>query len=225
MDDLLPSAFFNLGTFTHKAVFLLREHVWATVANIPNYLKTKSLGVVECGVPRGTFLENPELISIGKGTVIEPGAFIKGPCIIGENCQIRHGAYLRGNVIMGNECIVGHTTEVKNSIMLDKAFAAHFAYVGDSILGRNVNVGAGVKFANLKLNKREVLVLIHGTKVATGMHKLGAIIGDDTQLGCNVVTNPGTLIGQGVVCFPNLTVGGVIEARKTLKPNHHAVVS
>ena len=100
-------------------------------------------------VMSGAYIEDRNTVVIGEGTVVEPGAFIQGPAIIGKNCQIRHGAYIRGDVIIGDNCVVGHASEVKNAIMLDTACCPHFAYVGDSILGRDVNLGAGTKLSNL----------------------------------------------------------------------------
>ena len=144
--------------------------------------------------PSRSFLINPELISIGKGTVIEPGAYIKGPCIIGENCTVRHGAYIRGDFIAGNNCVIGHDTEVKNCVMLNDARAGHFAYLGDTVVGNDVNLGAGTKCANLKLDGRPIIVHCEGTRIATGVKKFGAILGDGAQTGCNTVTNPGTLL-------------------------------
>ncbi len=161
---------------------------------------------------------NPEQISIGEGTIIEPGAYIRGPCIIGKNCQIRHGAYIRGNVIIGDHCVVGHATELKHSILLDHAHAAHFAFVGDSILGNGVNLGAGVRCANLRLDGAPVCVQYGEESFSTGMRKLGAVIGDEAQIGCNVVLNPGTCFGKESRCFPGLTVSGYIEGSKCLRP-------
>jgi NDP-sugar pyrophosphorylase family protein len=135
-------------------------------------------------------------IHIGEGTVIEPGAFINGPTVIGNNTEVRQGAYIRGSCIIGNRCVVGHTTEMKNSIMLDDAKAGHFAYLGDSILGNHVNLGAGTKLANLKLSGSEVVLKINGNSYNTGLRKLGAILGDYVQIGCNSVTNPGALVAK-----------------------------
>ena len=145
-------------------------------------------------------------IYIGEGTVVEPGALIKGPTIIGNNTEVRQGAYLRGNCLVGNRCVVGHTTEVKNSIMLDDAKAGHFAYIGDSILGNNVNLGAGTKLANLKIINVEMKLRVAGKIYKTGLRKLGAILGDNTETGCNSVTSPGTLLGKASLVYPCVNV-------------------
>lgn len=145
-------------------------------------------------------------ISIAPGVLIESGAYVKGPVIIGENAEIRQGAYLRGNCIIGKRCVVGHVTEVKHSVMLDDAKAGHFAYLGDTILGNDVNLGAGTKMANLRLVGGEVQVRTENGTIATGLRKLGAILGDHVQTGCNSVTNPGTLLGKKSFVLPNVTV-------------------
>ena len=147
-------------------------------------------------------------IYLGKGTVVEPGALIKGPTIIGHNTEIRQGAYIRGNCLIGDRCIVGHATEVKTSIMLDGAKAGHFAYIGDSILGGGVNLGAGTKLANLKIIDVEMKLRIEGKIYKTGLRKLGAILGDRTETGCNSVTSPGTLLGKGSLVYPCVNVPG-----------------
>ena len=189
------------------------------------YLQKIPLGKIEVAIPQGTYLANPENISIGKGTVLEPGVYIKGPCIIGENCTIRHGAYIRGNLITGNGCVIGHDTEIKNSVMLNHAQAAHFAYLGDSILGNRVNLGAGTKCANLKLDHKNIAVRFGERLIETGLKKFGAIIGDDSQTGCNSVTNPGTLFGKQVFCYPCLNVGGFVASKQLIRPSNKVVIS
>jgi bifunctional N-acetylglucosamine-1-phosphate-uridyltransferase/glucosamine-1-phosphate-acetyltransferase GlmU-like protein len=145
-------------------------------------------------------------ISIGKGVLIEPGAFIKSPTIIGDQTEVRHGAYIRGNCLIGRNCVVGHVTEVKHSIFLNGAKAGHFAYLGDSILGNHVNLGAGTKLANLRFIRGDISIATPGSFVQTGLRKLGAILGDHVQTGCNTVTNPGTLLGKKSMVIPNTTV-------------------
>jgi NDP-sugar pyrophosphorylase family protein len=145
-------------------------------------------------------------IRIGKGVMIEPGAFIKSPAIIGDRTEIRHGAYIRGNCLIGRNCVVGHVTEVKHTIFLDGAKAGHFAYLGDSILGNQVNLGAGTKLANLRFIKGNISIATPESMVKTGLRKLGAILGDGVQTGCNSVTNPGTLMGKKSMVIPNTTV-------------------
>lgn len=214
MDSFSPSEFFDLSAFAHPSLFAVHEPVWLALSLIAPYLAAAKLGIIEGTVEKGAILVNPETISIGKGTVVEAGAYIKGPCIIGEKCEVRHGAYMRGNVIVGNRCVIGHATEVKNSIFLDGSHAGHFAYVGDSILGNNVNLGAGVKCANLRFDGKPIRIGSH----PTGLRKCGAILGDKVQLGCNSVTNPGTVVGKGSLCVPCMNISGVIAPLSILKP-------
>ena len=145
-------------------------------------------------------------IFVGPGCVVEPGALIKGPTIIGSNCDIRQGAYLRGHCLVGDRCVLGHTTEMKHSVMLNSAKAGHFAYIGDSILGNRTNLGAGTKLANLKITGTPVNIKINDKIYDTGLRKFGAIIGDDTETGCNSVTNPGTLLGRRCLVLPAISV-------------------
>ncbi len=145
-------------------------------------------------------------IELGKGVLVESGALIKSPAIIGDMTEVRQGAYLRGYCLAGKSCVIGHTTEVKHSIFLDHAKAGHFAYLGDSILGRDANLGAGTKFANLKFLKGNVLLRTEEKLLDTGRRKFGAILGDKVQTGCNSVTSPGTLIGKNSMAMPNTTV-------------------
>jgi carbonic anhydrase/acetyltransferase-like protein (isoleucine patch superfamily) len=143
-----------------------------------------------------------EEIHVGPGVVVEPGALVKGPTIIDGNTEVRQGAYIRGKCILGRGCVVGHTTEMKSSVMLNGAKAGHFAYIGDSILGNFTNLGAGAKLANLKIGGAPVVIKAGGQKIDTGLRKFGAIIGDGVEIGCNAVTNPGTLLGRNAMVLP-----------------------
>lgn len=147
-------------------------------------------------------------IYIGEGSVVEPGALIKGPTIIGRNTEVRQGAYIRGLCLLGDRCIVGHATEMKNAVMLNRVTAGHFAYIGDSILGSDVNLGAGTKLANLKIIGSEIVLKINGKIYKTGLRKFGAILGDSVETGCNSVTSPGVLMGRKSIVIPNATVLG-----------------
>lgn len=215
--DLSPTAFFDLDDFTHAGLFADCEFVWQALAGIAAYLRQSigGLGLHNEGeVMPGAHLGRGDIV-IGPGSVVEPGAFLAGPAIIGAGCEIRHGAYVRGGVIIGDGCIIGHASEVKNAIFLPGAHAPHFAYVGDSILGRRVNLGAGTKLSNLTLvsakdpntGKRPTLhLVIDGEIYDTGLSKLGAILGDDAQTGCNSVLNPGVLLGPRSLVYANASV-------------------
>lgn len=211
--------FFDTSQFEHQKIFQSSPEPWKALLLLNHYLKSLPLGKHSGTLSPSAYLVHPELISIGEGSIIEPGAYIQGPCVIGKNCTVRHGAYIRGNVLTGDGCVIGHDTEAKHAIFLDRAHAAHFAYVGDSIIGNDVNLGAGAKCANLKFDKSPVHVFLNGHRTPTQMTKLGAIIGDKSQIGCNAVTNPGTLIGQQVRCYPNLNIEGFIPSHSIVKPS------
>ncbi len=156
------------------------------------------------GSENGVFIH--EDASIGEFVRIE------GPCYIGAGVEIRHAAYIRGGSWICENAIVGHATEIKNSLLLPESKAPHFNYVGDSILGFGVNLGAGTKLSNVRNDRGRIFVRLRdGRKADTGVHKLGSLIGDGSQLGCNVVTNPGTLIGPNSMIVPNSTVRGFNE--------------
>jgi len=219
MDSLRIESFFDLTGIEHAALFKAFQFPWEVLAAIGDYLENQTLGNIQVDIPEGAHLHSPELISIGEGSVVEPGAYIRGPCIIGKNTSVRQGAYIRGNVIVGDNCVVGHATEAKNTVFLNGAQAGHFAYLGDTILGVKCNVGAGTKCANLKLDWKEVIVRTEGQTFNTDLRKFGAILGDYVQIGCNAVTNPGTMVGPHSRCYPCLNFGGVIPPHSIVKPD------
>lgn len=226
MPSFPPSDFFDLSSFAHRKVFDENTFVWVALSRLEAYLKSLPLGEIKVQVPQGTILEKPEWISIDEGTIIEAGAYIRGPCVIGKRCTIRHGAYIRGGLLAGDGCVIGHATEIKNAILLNDAHAAHFAYLGDTILGNHVNLGAGTRCANLRLDGAEIYVQAKNSPIIeTHLRKFGAIVGDGSQIGCNVVTNPGTLIGPNVKCLPCLNIGGVIPRGSWIKPGMQVQVT
>jgi NDP-sugar pyrophosphorylase family protein len=187
-------------------------------------------------VIRGTVMEGayvaPSQVYIDEGACIESGVFIEGPCYIGPGVEVRHGAYIRGFVISLRESVIGHTAEVKNSILLPEAKAPHFAYVGDSILGSRVNLGAGTKLSNVPItskkdkehgHRRPITISFDGDQYDTGLSKFGSILGDDCQTGCNSVLNPGCILGPGCLVYPNAnvsrgyyTAGTIIKLRQNI---------
>lgn len=161
-----------------------------------------------------------ERFAFGQGVLVESGAFIAGPTVIDDYSEVRQGAYLRGNCLVGKRCVVGHVTEVKHTIFLDDAKAGHFAYLGDSILGNQVNLGAGTKMANLRFVKGNVRVRTPEGSLDSGLRKFGAILGDQVQTGCNSVTNPGTVIGRRSFLLPNTTApSGYHPDNSMLRPS------
>jgi len=150
-------------------------------------------------------------VSIGENTVIKSGSYIKGPVIIGNNCKIGPNCYIRPHTSIGDHCHIGNATEIKNSIIMNHSNAPHHNYVGDSIIGRNCNLGSGTKIANLRLDKKEIYVNLNGEKISTKRRKLGVIMGDYVQTGINSMINVGTIIGNDVFVGPGAHVFGEIH--------------
>ncbi len=149
-------------------------------------------------------------IQVGKGTKIFPGSYIEGPAIIGESSQIGPNCYLRPSTYIGDHCKIGSAVEVKNSIIMSRTNVPHLSYVGDSVLGERCNLGAGTKVANLRLDEKEVSVIVDGKKVSSGRRKLGVIMGDDVKTGINASIDVGTIIGEGSAIGMGAVVRGTI---------------
>jgi len=194
------SDFFDLTEQGHEELFASAQHAWDILPNIAAYLK-KNLPKKSKGRLVGSPIVGKD-VYLGEGTVVEPGAYIRGPAWIGKNCEIRHGAYLRENVIAGDGCVLGNSSEFKNCVLLSGAHAPHFNYVGDSILGRDVNLGAGVILSNYRLDGQVIRVHKQGRLIETGLRKFGAIVGDRASVGCNAVLNPGSLVAPGTKILP-----------------------
>lgn len=214
-----PEDFFDLNAFEYADLFADLEYVWEALSQLETYLlaHTYREQVIRGTVHPGAYLIG-EHILIEEGALVEPGAYIEGPSIIGRGSIVRHGAYVRAGTLAGAGSLIGHTTETKNAIFLPESKAAHFAYVGDSILGRNVNLGAGTKLANYRLGGGPIKLHIDGKLISTGRTKLGAILGDGCQLGCNSVCNPGTLLGPRSAVRALTSVQGYHPARSQIKP-------
>lgn len=215
-----PGSLFDLEGFAHRELFDGVEAAWEALGErLAAYIDERAEDRIEGEVEEGAFLKGK--VHLAPGARIEAGAYVQGPAIIGPGTHVKHGAYVRGYVLTGENCIIGHSTETKNAIYFDLASAGHFNYVGDSILGRRVNLGAGVKLANFRVLPGNVNVLDpEGRFVATGMLKLGAILGDGVSIGCNAVTAPGTIVGRESCIYSLAPVRGTIAARTlvTYKP-------
>lgn len=216
---LSAHSFFSLEGSGLEELFQHKEWVWQALIDLESFLDKQIQKAPRSSFPSHAYIVNPEKVRIGSGTVIEPGAYIEGPCYIGKDCIIRHGAYIRKGSWIGDRCVVGHATEIKHSILFPRSAAPHFNYVGDSILGPGANLGAGVKCANVRLDKKTIKVRVEGKRYDTGMIKLGAIIGENVRLGCNAVTNPGTFLGRDSGCYPCIHIGGYVPSNTILKNN------
>jgi len=210
-----PSDLFDLSQTEHVEIFDGCEYAWEALKKIQGYLQTHLRPGLLNYCHGVAFIG--EHVFIGEGTLVEDGAMIKGPAIIGRNCEIRHNAYIRQHVIIGDNCVVGNSCELKNSILFNHAIAPHFNYIGDSILGYKAHLGAGVKISNFKLVPGNITVEIDGKPLDTGLRKFGALLGDNTDIGCNAVLNPGSIIGRGSIIYPNTNWRGVLLPNMIVK--------
>ena len=158
-----------------------------------------------------------EDIWISKRAKVASTAYVGGPCIICEGAEIRHCAYIRGSAIIGRDAVVGNSTELKNCILFDGVQVPHYNYVGDSILGYKSHMGAGAVTSNVKSDKTPVTVLCDGERVATGRKKIGAMLGDFVEVGCNSVLNPGTVVGVHSNIYPRSVVRGFVPGNHIFK--------
>lgn len=203
-------AYLDFTHTAHRELFADDAPVWAALSRIADYLKSHLEPAQHAEVhPQATVGEH---VFLGKGTVVEPGAVIKGPAWIGENCQIRSGCYIRENVIAGNGCVLGNSCELKNCVLFDHCEVPHFNYVGDAILGHKAHLGAGVILSNVRLDRKEVVVLDGTQRIGTGLKKFSAVLGDYAEVGCNSVLNPGSLIGRRSLVYPLANFAGVLSA-------------
>lgn len=164
-----------------------------------------------------------ENIWIAKSAKVMPSAYIKGPAIIGENSEVRHCAFIRGNAIVGNNSVVGNSTELKNVILFNNVQVPHYNYVGDSILGYKAHMGAGSITSNVKSDKKFVIVKNSTETIETGLKKFGAMIGDNVEVGCGSILNPGSVIGANTNIYPLSSVRGVVPANSIYKNQNEVV--
>lgn len=170
--------------------------------------------------------DNPqENVWIAKSAKVFPSAYIAGPCIIDENAEVRHCAFIRGSAIVGKNAVVGNSVELKNCILFDNVQVPHYNYVGDSVLGYKAHLGAGALTSNVKSDKTNVVVKHADTKTAmeTGLRKFGAIVGDNTEVGCNTVLCPGTVLGRECIVYPVSRVRGFVDSRRIFKDAEHII--
>lgn len=168
-------------------------------------------------LPRDIYEERGEHIWIAKNAKVAPTACLNGPLIIDEDAEVRHCAFVRGNAIVGKGAVVGNSTELKNVILFNKVQVPHYNYVGDSVLGFKSHMGAGSITSNVKSDKTLVTVQGEGIRIETGLKKMGAMLGDNVEVGCNSVLNPGTVIGRNSNIYPTSMVRGVIPSDSIYK--------
>lgn len=169
------------------------------------------------------FISPAENIWVHKTATVFHTAFIGAPCIIGANTEVRHGAFIRGSALVGENCVVGNSVELKNVILFDNVQTPHYNYVGDSILGYKSHMGAGSITSNVKSDKTNVVVRNGSERIETGLKKMGAMLGDCVEVGCNSVLNPGTVIGPNSNIYPLSSVRGVVPSGSIYKSSDAVV--
>lgn len=209
---------YNLEETIAKPLLENLEYPWEALPKIKDF-------IIELGknLNKEIYEEKEENVWIAKSATIAPTAYIKGPVIIGENAEIRHCAFIRGNAIVGNGAVVGNSTELKNVILFNKVQVPHYNYVGDSILGYKSHMGAGSITSNVKSDKKLVIVKNGDKFIETGLKKFGAMIGDEVEVGCGSVLNPGSVIGRYTNIYPLSSVRGVVPARSIYKKQNEII--
>lgn len=210
------SEMYSLGHTAAKPLLEATEYPWEALNGIGDFIL--SLGPT---LPAEEYDHPAEDVWIAKDAEVFPSAYIKGPCIIGHKTEVRHGAFIRGNALVGENCVVGNSTELKNVILFDHVQTPHYNYVGDSILGYKAHMGAGSITSNVKSDKTPVVVKDGAEQIETGRKKVGAMLGDRVEIGCNSVLNPGTVIGPDSSVYPVSCVRGVIPANSIYKDKDH----
>ncbi len=209
---------YTLDETIAKDVFEGCTYPWEVLPKISEF-------IVKLGnsLPSDTFEKRGENVWVAKSAKVAPTACLNGPLIIDEEAEIRHCAFIRGNAIVGKGAVVGNSTELKNVILFNKVQTPHYNYVGDSILGFKSHMGAGSITSNVKSDKTLVVVKAGDEQIETGIKKVGAMLGDNVEVGCNSVLNPGTIIGKGSQVYPVSCVRGVIPENSIYKDKDHVV--
>ena len=211
MKELTVNELFTLDETIAKDIFENVTYPWEVLPKISGF-------IIEIGaaLPEEEYDKIGDNVWIAKTAKVFPSAYINGPAIIGKNAEVRHCAFIRGNAIVGEGAVVGNSTELKNVILFNKVQVPHYNYVGDSVLGFRAHMGAGSITSNFKSDKSQVWV--HGEEeLETGLRKFGAMLGDDVEVGCNSVLNPGTVVCKNSNIYPVSCVRGVVPADSIYK--------
>lgn len=218
MEDCKVCNLYNLNETIAKDLLKKVDYPWEVLSQINDY-------ILELGkqLDLNKYDKIGEDVWIAKTAKVMPTAYIHGPTIIGENAEVRHCAFIRGKVIVGEGAVVGNSTELKNVILFNKVQVPHYNYVGDSILGYKAHMGAGSITSNVKSDKQLVIVKNGDTKIETGIKKFGAMIGDEVEVGCGTVLNPGTVVGKNANIYPLSSVRGVVPKNSIYKNQNEIV--
>lgn len=212
MNECKIENLYNLDETIAKDIFKGCEYPWEVLPKIKDF-------IIELGksLNQDEYDKVGENAWIAKSAKVAPTAFINGPVIIGKNAEVRHCAFIRGNAIVGENAVVGNSTELKNVILFNNVQVPHYNYVGDSILGFKSHMGAGSITSNVKSDKKLVIVKNGEEKIETGLKKFGAMVGDNVEVGCGSILNPGSVIGRNTNIYPLSSVRGVIKENSIYK--------
>ncbi|MDD7738771.1 MAG: UDP-N-acetylglucosamine pyrophosphorylase [Fusicatenibacter sp.] len=218
MKNVTIAELYNLDETIASKIFEGKTYPWEVLPLIRDF-------ILELGpaLDPEVYEKKGENIWIAKDAVIAPTASVNGPCIIGRGAEIRQCAFIRGNAIVGEGAVVGNSTELKNVILFNKVQVPHYNYVGDSILGYKAHMGAGSITSNVKSDKKLVVVKGPDGEIETGLKKFGAMLGDEVEVGCQSVLNPGTVVGKNTNIYPLSSVRGVIPPRHIFKNREEIV--
>lgn len=218
MEEIEIKNLYNLKETIASKIFEGVTYPWEVLPKISNF-------IIELGntLDENEYEKKTENVWIAKSAKIAPTAFIAGPAIIGKNAEIRHCAFIRGNAIVGENAVVGNSTELKNVILFNNVQVPHYNYVGDSILGYKSHMGAGSITSNVKSDKKLIVVKNETKKIETGLKKFGAMLGDNVEVGCGSVLNPGTVIGKNTNIYPLSSVRGVVKENSIYKNQNEIV--
>lgn len=218
MEECKIKKLYDLNHTMAKELLEKYEYPWEVLPEISDF-------IIELGnkLDKEIYELKGENIWIAKSATVYPSAYIKGPAIIGEYAEVRHCAFIRGKAIVGNNAVVGNSTELKNVILFDNVQVPHYNYVGDSILGYKSHLGAGSITSNVKSDKKLVVVKNDTEKIETGLKKFGAMLGDEVEVGCGSILNPGTVIGSHSNIYPLSSVRKVVPANSIYKNQNEIV--
>lgn len=208
---------------TIKDLYSLEHTLASDYLNKFTYPWEALKGIKELIIELGNNLDKTEYKEVSKNVWVHntakifPSAYLGEPCIIGANTEIRHCAFIRGSALVGNNCVIGNSVELKNVILFDNVQTPHYNYVGDSILGYKSHMGAGSITSNVKSDKTLVVIHNEGNNIETSLKKVGSFLGDEVEVGCNSVLNPGTVIGKNSNIYPVSCVRGCIPSKSIFK--------
>lgn len=212
MEEMKIKNMYDLTQTIASELFEGKEYPWEVLGEIGDFIK--KIGPT---LDPEEYELKGEDIWIAKSAKVWPTVSITGPCIIGKDAEVRQCAFIRGKAIVGEGAVVGNSTELKNVVLFNKVQVPHYNYVGDSVLGYKSHMGAGAVTSNVKQDKKNVTINYRGEKVETGLRKFGAMLGDNVEVGCNSVLNPGTVVGRFSNVYPLSCVRGFVPAQSIYK--------